>query len=161
MRIRAKLAPHIDDLRNPGVVHIEDLETDAILAGNIKDGNVTQSKLAPSGATAATLVNKAISDPGNGAAIPVTTSGCIDMTIGAGAETNTLAIPTFLGQDLLIVAGTIGAGSRAITCAQAINQAGNTVMTFGQASDFISLVAIKIGGAFRWRVQANDGVALS
>lgn len=102
-----------------------------------------------------------IADPGTGAAIPVTASGAIALTIGAGAETNTLAIPTFLGQTLTIVSSVQGAGTRAITSAQAINQAGNTIMTFAALADFIMLRAVSIAGALRWRVVANDGVALS
>lgn len=103
----------------------------------------------------------ALADPGTAQAIPVTRSAYVGMTIGAGAETNTLAIPTFVGQRMVLNADTVGAGTRAITSAQAINQAGNTVMTFAQARDCISLVAIKVGGALRWTVTANDGVALS
>jgi hypothetical protein len=103
-----------------------------------------------------------LADPGTGQAIPVTRSAQVDLTIGsAGAETNTLAIPSFAGQSLVLNANTVGTGTRAITCAQAINQAGNTIMTFASARDFIMLVAIKVGGALRWTVAANDGVALS
>jgi hypothetical protein len=92
----------------------------------------------------------------------VTRSASINLTIGsAGAETNTLAIPSFRGQTLTINAGTVGTGTRAITCAPAINQAGNTIMTFAAANDFIELVGVSIGGALRWRIAINDGVALS
>lgn len=104
----------------------------------------------------------ALADPGTGQAIPVTRSATVDFTIGsAGAETNTLAVPTFEGQRLILNAATVGTGTRAVTCAQAINQAANTIMTFAQARDFIMLVAIKVGSALRWTVAANDGVALS
>lgn len=106
--------------------------------------------------------NLETADPGDGAAIPVTRSACIEFTVGAGAETNTLAIPTAVGQRLSLIAGAVGGGTRAVTCAQAINQAGNTVMTFGAAQDWIALVGVKTsGGALRWRVQSIDGVALS
>ena len=103
-----------------------------------------------------------LADPGTAQAIPVTRSASIPLTIGsAGAETNTLAIPTFKGQMLTIWADAVGTGTRAITAAQAINQAGNTVMTFAQVRDAIQLCAISVGGALRWQVVANDGVALS
>lgn len=103
-----------------------------------------------------------LADPGHGQAIPVTRSAQVDMTIGSsGAETNTLAIPTFAGQSLVLNAATVGTGTRVVTSAQAINQAGNTIMTFAAARDFIMLVAIKVGSALRWSVAANDGVALS
>lgn len=104
-------------------------------------------------------VANVIPDPGTGAAIPVERSGTVAITT-AGAETNTLAIPTFKGQRLSLIDDT-HVGNRVVTSAQAINQAGNTVMTFGAAADFIELVATTVGGALRWRVAANDGVALS
>lgn len=104
-----------------------------------------------------------LADPGGAnAAIGVTRSATVDFTIGsAGAETNTLAIPSFEGQRLLLNANTVGTGTRAVTSAQAINQTGNTVMTFAQARDAIGLAAIKVGGALRWTVVFNDGVVLS
>ena len=102
-----------------------------------------------------------IADPGTGVAIPVTQSGFCDLTVGTGAETNTMAIPTFLGQQISIVNGTNGGGTRTVTVAQAINQAGNTKMAFGAAADAITLTAFSIAGALRWRVTYNDGVALS
>lgn len=101
-----------------------------------------------------------LADPGTGVAIPVTRSAYIGITTAA-AETNTLAIPTFLGQKLILNCDTYAVGNRVVTCAQAINQAGNTVMTFGAARDCIVLEAIKVGGALRWTVTGNDGVALS
>lgn len=101
-----------------------------------------------------------ISDPGTGAAIPVTASGYVGFTFN-GSETNTLAIPTFFGQRMILNADTATSGSRVVTASQRINQTGNTVMTFATAGDCIVLEAIKIGGAFRWQVVANDGVALS
>lgn len=99
-------------------------------------------------------------DPGTGQAIPVTHSGSVPLTIG-GAETNTLAIPTYEGQTLSIYAYEVTAGSRAITCAQAINQAGNTIMTFAAARDFIKLEGINTAAGLRWQVVSNDGAALS
>lgn len=105
--------------------------------------------------------NIEITDPGTGAAIPVTRSGSIELTIGAGAETNTLANPTAVGQELAIVASTVGGGTRAITAAARINQATNTVMTFNAVGDFILLRGIKVAGALRWQVVANESVALS
>lgn len=101
-----------------------------------------------------------IADPGTGAAIPVTDSGVLMITTAA-AETNTLANPTFVGQRLTMICSVYAGGNRVVTSANAINQAGNTIMTFGAAQDFIELVGVTIGGALRWRVAANDGVALS
>lgn len=103
----------------------------------------------------------ALADPGTTKAIPVDASYTINMTTGASGETNTLAIPTFIGQELVLNIDTFGGGSRVITSAAALNQAGNTVMTFGAARDTCLLKAIKIGGALRWQIYGNDGVALS
>lgn len=100
-----------------------------------------------------------VADPGTGVAIPVTTSATINITT-AGAETNTLAIPTFLGQVLLLNMN-VFVGNRVITSAQGINQAGNTIMTFGAARDSIMLRSVLVAGALRWQVVANDGVALT
>lgn len=104
----------------------------------------------------------ALADPGHGQAIPVTRSASVNLTIGSsGAETNTLAIPTFDGQELILNAAAVGTGTRMVTSAQALNQAGNTIMTFAAARDFVKLVAVKLGAALRWTIAANDGVALS
>jgi hypothetical protein len=98
-------------------------------------------------------------DPGNAGAIPVTSSGQCALT-SAGAETRTLAIPTFAGQRLLLHCD-VYVGNIVVTSAQAINQTGNTIMTFGAARDNCELVGITVGGALRWQVAYNDGVALS
>lgn len=102
-----------------------------------------------------------IADPGTGQAIPVTASGVIAITTGAAGETNTLAAPTRAGQVLVLTCDVHGGGNRVITAAAAINQAGNTIMTFGAAADTILLYATKVAGALVWRVGSNDGVALS
>ena len=118
-------------------------------------GNVTFG-----GKQIATATANVIADPGTGAAIPVTTSG-VCMITTAAAETNTLAIPSFVGQRLALICDVYAVGNRVVTSAQAINQTGNTIMTFGAAGDMIELTAMKVGGALRWRVTANDGCALS
>ena len=112
------------------------------------------------GKQAATASANTIADPGTGVAIPVTTSGVVPI-VTAGAETNTLAIPTFVGQVLDLIMDTRVGGDRVVTSAQRINQAGNTIMTFGAAGDYIRLIGVTIGGVLRWQVAANDGVALS
>jgi hypothetical protein len=95
-----------------------------------------------------------------GAAIPVTHSGSLPITQN-GAETNTLADPSYLGQTISIFVDTDTSGARVITAASRINQAGNTIMTLTEVGDFIKLEAITIGGALKWQVVANDGAALS
>ena len=95
-----------------------------------------------------------------GAAIPVTHSGSFPITQN-GAETNTLADPTFLGQWLSIFVDTDTSGARVITAASRINQAANTTITLTEVGDFIKLEAITIAGALKWQVVANDGATLS
>ena len=90
----------------------------------------------------------------------MTANGSLAITQN-GAETNTLAIPTFLGQTISLFVDTDTSGARVVTSAQRINQAGNTVITMTEVGDFIKLEAITIGGALRWQVIANDGCVLS
>lgn len=103
-----------------------------------------------------------LADPGTGQAIPVTRSQYVGLNIAGAGETNTIAIPSFVGQKMILNADAVGGGGdRAVTASQAINQAGNTIMTFAAVRDCIVLEAIKVGGALRWQVTANDGAALS
>jgi predicted RecA/RadA family phage recombinase len=100
-----------------------------------------------------------VTDPGDGGAIPVTASGVCAMT-SAGAETRTLAAPTYLGQQLALIDDT-HVGNIVVTAASAVNQTGNNTLTFGAAADACLLVAMSVGGSLVWRVMGNDGVALS
>jgi len=100
-------------------------------------------------------------DPGTGVAIPVTLSTSIELTIGAGAETNTMAAPAAVGQQISLIARSAGGGTRTITVSAAINQAGNTKMDFTQAADWALLRGVTLGGVLTWRVVQNDGVTLS
>lgn len=122
----------------------------------------TNPAAASGGAVWENPVNAA-ADPGTGAAIPVDKSYSIPLTIGAGAETNTLAAPTFVGQRMNLYANAVAGGTRVVTSAGVLNSAGNTTMTFGQATDFIALEAIAVtpsGSSRLWRILANDGVTL-
>ena len=100
-----------------------------------------------------------IADPGNAGAIPVTASGHVDL-VTAGAETRTLAAPTDVGQVLCLEMKTDG-GNLTLTCATGLNQAGNNTAVFNDAGDALVVVGVAVGGNKRWRVMANDGVALS
>lgn len=103
---------------------------------------------------------RAITDPGNGGAIPVTKSGTCGIT-STGSDTRTLAIPTFVGQ-ILTLTCIVDGGSCVVTSAQAINQANNTLIAISDVNDTITLYAVTLAaGALRWRVLANDGAALS
>ncbi len=101
----------------------------------------------------------AIPDPGDAGAIPVAQSGYVPI-VTAGSETRTLAIPTFVGQELLLFIKTDG-GTCVITVASAINQTGNNTITMADVNDSIRLHAIDNDGTLAWRVVCNDGAALS
>ena len=100
-----------------------------------------------------------IADPGNAGAIPVADSGHVDV-VTAGAETRTLAAPSYVGQMLLVSLKTDG-GDCVITCATTVNQAGNNTVTLNDAGDAVLLVAKANGANKRWSVVSNDGAALS
>lgn len=105
---------------------------------------------------------KAIADPGTGQAIPVTGSGYVEIAVGDTAETNSLAAPTFVGQELTIYAVSVdGAGTRTITVASAFNTAGNTTILLDEAGETVVLRAIKIGATLAWRVIVADGATLA
>ena len=102
-----------------------------------------------------------IADPGTGAAIPVTYKHLsIALTIGA-VETNTLAIPTMVGQTLTLFADVLTSNERTVTVASAINVANNTTMEFDAVSEFIKLEAITLAGTLACQVISNDGVTLA
>ena len=89
-----------------------------------------------------------LADPGNAGAIPVTDSGKCDI-VTTGAQTRTLAAPTYLGQLLLVSLKTDG-GNCVITCATTVNQTGNNTITLDDAGDAILLVAKANGANKRW-----------
>lgn len=105
------------------------------------------------------VLANAITDPGNAGAIPVTQSGHVAI-VTAGAETRTIAAPTFTGQELLLFMKTDG-GDAVITVATGINQTGNNTITMNDAGDVIRLVAVEVGANLRWRVVFNDGCTLA
>lgn len=102
-----------------------------------------------------------VADPGTGVAIPVTKDASVALVVGAGAETNTLAIPSYEGQLMVLACKSNGGGTRTVTAASAINVAGNTHMAFSAASQVLTLRGVQRGGALAWSVQGNDSVVLS
>lgn len=142
------------------------LRLDAGGAINIGDAETTQLNLGRAtiptvfyGPVSATGNAWAITDPGDGGTFSVSSSGNIAMS-SAAVESRTLPAPSFVGQILtLSVASWVGAIT--VTCPTTVNQAGNTSLVFGSATDSITLIAASIGGVMRWRILANDGVALS
>lgn len=94
-------------------------------------------------------------DPGATVAIPVTNSENIAITSGGAGETNTLAIPTFIGQKLML-SHDVDGGSRIITVTGNVNAAGNNTITLATAGEFIVLEAFTVAGALVWRVTGGD-----
>ena len=110
---------------------------------------------------ATNLNTRNVADPGNGKAIPVTNANIVCALTSAGAgETRTLAIPKIEGQTCALCLEADG-GSLAVTAASAVNQAGNTVMTFAHLDDSCFLQAVKKAGVLRWQVVGEDGIAFS
>lgn len=102
----------------------------------------------------------AIVDPSDAGALTADRSATIALTSTGVVDTRTLAIPSIAGITLLLSFDVDG-GDLAVTCAGAINVAGNTVMTFDTAGEYIKLEAATVAGALVWRVIANDGVDLT
>lgn len=100
-----------------------------------------------------------IPDPGNGGAIDVSRPGICEITT-AGAETRTLADPTFRGQQIDLVMVSDG-GDCVITAASPINQAANTTITLNDVGDFVRLVGkYNATDGWEWVVIVNDGATL-
>jgi len=106
---------------------------------------------------------KLVPDPGSGVAIQYKNWGsCLAITTGSSGETNTLPDPKDVGELFIITMDTDGGGDRVVTASTALNQTGNTIMTFGAVLDTVTLTSITDGsGGFRWHIVGNDGVALS
>ena len=104
-----------------------------------------------------------IPDPGDAGLINIADSPAyIDMVTGASGETRTLKDPSGGGQILILNLQTDGGGDSVVTADSAINQTGNTIITFGDANDNVSFYSIRDGsGTFAWRISNNDGTALS
>jgi len=105
--------------------------------------------------------NADIADPGDGNAIPVTRGGNCALTITAGADTRTLAIPTYIGQEMMLIVETDGGGTTAITVANQFNVATNTVITFDTVNEYALLKGFEQSGGLVWKLIANDGGALT
>ena len=101
-----------------------------------------------------------ITDPGNAGAIPVTGSGYVPI-VTAGAETRTLAAPTFAGQVIQLAMKTDGGDCVVTVAGTNINQTGNNTITFNDAGDVVTLEGIYVGSGLRWRVLRNDGASLT
>lgn len=101
-----------------------------------------------------------IGDPGNGGAIDVSRSGYVELTT-TGAQTRTLARPTYRGQilDLVFV---VDAGDCVVTASAPVNQTGNNTITFTDVGEHTRLVgAWNATDGWEWKTVCNDGAALT
>jgi hypothetical protein len=103
-----------------------------------------------------------IADPGDAGRITAITDGYVLLvTAHAGpGETRTLTDPIYVGQTLDLFFETDG-GDCVITADTAVNQAGNTSLTFADGGDHLRLCGGRDGsGGLAWRVVVNDGITL-
>lgn len=101
-----------------------------------------------------------LTDPGDAGAIPVTNSGTLLMDCASGAETRTLADPSFAGQKLDLVLNNNAGTSIAVTAASDLDSIGNTVLTFDTEGETARLVGIQVDGTdLVWRVFLCDGTS--
>ena len=101
-----------------------------------------------------------IADPGDAGAIPIDRAGVVHLVTG-GAETRTVADPEQVGLLLSLFFLTDG-GNCVVTFASPINQAGNTIATFNDATDSVHVRSVRDGASsYRWAIVGNDGAALS
>lgn len=106
-----------------------------------------------------------VADPGNGNPIVVTGNARIYLTVGVGAETNTLPAPPKGGLSLLVSFDVDGGGSRAIQSASALDAAGNTLFTVQNPDQSMLLRSMEVRtegvSVFHWVVDINFGALVA
>lgn len=106
-----------------------------------------------------------IEDPGTGNAIRPDRNPCtVPITIvAAAAETNTLAAPVSPDQVLTLFAAVVGAsGSRTITVASPIDEAGRTTIVLDAVDEYAILRSVPVGaGVYEWRLVSAAGFAVN
>lgn len=100
-----------------------------------------------------------IGDPGDAAAIPVVATGHCPLVSG-GAETRTIAAPSFVGQQLLVYLQSDG-GDVTVTCTTTVNETGNDTILFDDEGESLLMTAVEEGATLRWRLATVDGATLS
>lgn len=114
--------------------------------------DASANSLAPVGN--ASIRMKAITDPGNAGAISNVASGYVPI-VTAAAETRTLDLPSFVGQELLIYMKT-DMGNGVLTVTGAVNEAGNNTVTFSNTGETIRLIGVEQGAGLVWRAAVAD-----
>lgn len=105
-------------------------------------------------------------DPGDGGAVVNASpySKNVRFTIApATAETMTVADAAYLGQELCLVAETVGGGgTRQVTFASPVDGGGSTNALFNAVGDLLYLRSFQVvAGTLRWRISINTSVGLS
>lgn len=122
------------------------------------DGTNLQVVAYFAGSTFGGSIRTQITDPGASEAIPVTSSGFVEI-VTAGPETRTIAAPTVVGQELLIIFKT-KVGNCVITVASTVNSGGNNTVSMTAAGQSILLIGICSGSSLIW-MNANNGTILT
>ena len=125
------------------------------------DGDATvRVRLESMASVANNPLTAVIADPGNAGAIPVTASGHCDIATAA-AETRTLAVPTFAGQQILLTFKTKAVGDPTITVADPHFDGTNNTIVMTAAGQSVLLMASAVGAGFAWNLVFNNGATLS
>jgi len=113
--------------------------------------------------SATNLNTSEITDPGDAAAIPVTSVDILCGLDSSGGETRTLPDPKMVGQKAYFIsAWTSGMGGTILMTADSdVDQTGNDKILFNSDGDFVALIGVKRLGSLRWQIIGSDGVALS
>jgi hypothetical protein len=102
-----------------------------------------------------------VTDPGDAATIVVDRYGAVvPMVSGSAGETRTLAVPTKAGILATLVHDTDGGGAITLTVTSGYNADAQTSIVFSDAGDFVTLLSVKIGDNYRWRVVGSEGTNL-
>lgn len=105
-----------------------------------------------------------VADTGDAGALTLPAGGTwaeYALTVGAGAETRTLAVPTARGQRVKVWIKTSGGGSVGIAVAQPYNVLGDTTITLLGVRSSVVLEAISDGANLRWLAVGGDATGES
>ena len=107
--------------------------------------------------TVSNQTSTAIADPGTGAAIPVTVGGTCAMTLAGVGETSTLAVPTAVGQEIVLnVKAFTTSATRIVTVANKFDGTNNTI-TLNASGQSVHLRAVNATpSALGWTLLANS-----
>ena len=127
---------------------------------NVLNGNATDVLL-KAGTQAKDNEGLTIPDPGNAGAITTIKGSGVVALATAGAETRTMTVPWYIGQEIMLYMVT-DLGDCVVTIASGFGAAGYTTATFNAVGDMLTLRAVEKGaGTIRWMIASNDGVGVA